>query len=41
MVSQCWYSHQRDTSEIYSDILKKEKIPHTVLNAKNHEKRLK
>ena len=25
-------------SEIYSDILKKEKIPHTVLNAKNHEK---
>ena len=25
-------------SEIYSDILKKKKIPHTVLNAKNHEK---
>ena len=25
-------------SEIYSNILKKEKIPHTVLNAKNHEK---
>ena len=25
-------------SEIYSTLLKKEKIPHTVLNAKNHEK---
>ncbi len=25
-------------SEIYSDILKKNSIPHTVLNAKNHEK---
>ena len=25
-------------SEIYSRLLKKEKIPHTVLNAKNHEK---
>ncbi len=25
-------------SEIYSDLLKKNKIPHTVLNAKNHER---
>ena len=27
-----------DKSEIYSNLLKKEKIEHTVLNAKNHEK---
>ena len=27
-----------DKSEIYSDLLKKKKIEHTVLNAKNHEK---
>ena len=27
-----------DKSEIYSELLKKEKIKHTVLNAKNHEK---
>lgn len=27
-----------DKSEIYSDLFKKNKIPHTVLNAKNHEK---
>ena len=27
-----------DKSEIYSDLLKKERIEHTVLNAKNHEK---
>ena len=27
-----------DKSEIYSELLKKEKIEHTVLNAKNHEK---
>ena len=27
-----------DKSEIYSKLLKKEKIEHTVLNAKNHEK---
>ena len=27
-----------DKSEIYSDLLRKEKIEHTVLNAKNHEK---
>ncbi len=27
-----------DKSEVYSELLKKEKIKHTVLNAKNHEK---
>ena len=27
-----------DKSEIYSELLRKEKIKHTVLNAKNHEK---
>ena len=27
-----------DKSEIYSELLKKKKIEHTVLNAKNHEK---
>ena len=45
-IKECYLSGQPmlvftssiNKSEIYSTLLKKEKIPHTVLNAKNHEK---
>ena len=45
-IKECYFNGQPmlvftssvNKSEIYSDLLKKEKIPHTVLNAKNHEK---